>query len=159
MTSYARQITLYCSKKSSDCIYSVQKLPPPQLPAVESTSQQHRTAGAFAGPSGGDLHSCLPYCILSYSLKPLLRDASAIVADVTVSLGLMFHITSTAFHATCACCPYVGLFSLSPNSNQFELPHVHNTCALQHRRIRRCANQCNSRLQAYPDQPPDRSRC
>ncbi|KAL0029302.1 hypothetical protein WJX79_008934 [Trebouxia sp. C0005] len=33
---------------------SVQKLPPPQLPAVEGTSQQHRTAAAFTGPSGGE---------------------------------------------------------------------------------------------------------
>ena len=123
MTFYARQITLYCSAKSSDCICSVQKLPPPQMPAVESTSQQHKTAGAFTGPSGGDLHCCLPYCILSYRRKPcLLHNAFAIVADVTLSLGLMFHNASTAFHATYTCCPYVGLFSLSPTSNQFELP-------------------------------------
>ncbi|DBB00658.1 TPA: WW domain binding [Trebouxia sp. C0006] len=33
---------------------SVQKLPPLQMPAVESTSQQHKTAGAFTGPSGGE---------------------------------------------------------------------------------------------------------
>ncbi len=68
------------------------------MPAVESTSQQYKTAGAFTGPSGGDLHSCLPYCMLSYHLKPwLLRNASAIAVDVRLYLGLMFHNASTDF--------------------------------------------------------------